>query len=146
MAGSPTHDTATVVLHDVPRAVYEGLAAALPARAFPHVYREGVLQIESPVLSGISLAPYQAALDALGDRRFPHTYREGELEIMSPPEEHEWLKEFIGRLIEMAAFELDVAIRCIGSTTLRHPDLPHGLEPDLSVLRAGPRSRAGAPN
>ncbi|HEY2881409.1 MAG TPA: hypothetical protein VGJ15_03225, partial [Pirellulales bacterium] len=51
---------------------------------------------------------------------------------MSPSDEHEWIKGFMGRLIEMAALECGVPIRSAGSATRRNKKVAQGLEPDES--------------
>ena len=84
----------------------------------------------SVVLYDVSWDTYEQFLSAFGDRRLPHTYSNGALEIMSPTQYHDWLKAFAGRLIEMAAYELDIPIKSIGSTTLRRQMKEKGLEPD----------------
>jgi Uma2 family endonuclease len=84
----------------------------------------------SVVLYDISWDTYERLLSAFGDRRLPHTYSNGALEIMSPTQYHDWLKGFVGRLIEAAALELDIPIKGIGSTTLRRQMKEKGLEPD----------------
>jgi Uma2 family endonuclease len=84
----------------------------------------------SVVLYDVSWDTYERLLSAFGDRRLPHTYSNGALEIMSPTQYHDWLKAFVGRLIEMAAYELDIPIKSIGSTTLRRQMKEKGLEPD----------------
>jgi Uma2 family endonuclease len=84
----------------------------------------------SVVLYDISWDTYERLLSAFGDRRLPHTYSNGALEIMSPTQYHDWLKGFVGRLIETAALELDIPIKSIGSTTLRRQMKEQGLEPD----------------
>jgi Uma2 family endonuclease len=49
---------------------------------------------------------------------------------MSPLPIHELIKTFAGRLVEFAAFELDVPLRSFGSTTWKRQDLSKGLEAD----------------
>ena len=121
-----------LLLFDIPWSTYKGIIDALPQQHFRHSYDQGTLEIFSRLIYGVPWESYEAILEAFGDCRFRHTYKEGTLEMMSPSEEHEWLKEFIGRLIEMAAYELDLPIKSTGSTTQRHPELLRGLEPDLS--------------
>jgi Uma2 family endonuclease len=84
----------------------------------------------SVVLYDVSWDTYERLLGAFGDRRLPHTYSNGALEIMSPTQYYDWLKGFVGRLIETAALELDIPIKGIGSTTLRRQMKEKGLEPD----------------
>jgi Uma2 family endonuclease len=49
---------------------------------------------------------------------------------MSPLKRHDRVKKLIARLIEMGAYELDIEIQGIGSTTLRRSEVLKGLEPD----------------
>jgi len=123
-----------VVLFDIPRSTYEGIAAALPGHSWCEAYDHGRLELSQRVIHNVSWESYEAILGAFADHRFRHTYRQGTLEMMSPSEEHEWLKGFIGRLIETAALELDIPIKSVGSTTRRHPELMVGLEPDESYF------------
>ena len=58
------------------------------------------------------------------------TYDEGRLTLMSPLPIHDRIKTLAGRLIEFAAFELDVPISSFGSTTWKRRDLAKGLEAD----------------
>lgn len=85
---------------------------------------------EHVVLNDVSWQAYECLLEAVGDRRLRHSYDDGTLEIMSPLKRHDRAKTLLGRLIEMAAYELDVDIQSIGSTTLRRSERRKGLEPD----------------
>jgi Uma2 family endonuclease len=105
---------------------------ALPEQYFRHCYNRGVLEISHPVIYNVPWDAYEKILAAFGDRRFPHTYADGMLEIMSPSEEHDWLKEVIGRLISTVSLELDIPIKSVGSTTRGQDVLARGLEPDQS--------------
>jgi Uma2 family endonuclease len=133
----------SLLLFDVPWTTYEGVLEALPEKRLKHTYGDGVLELFSPLVHDVSWPAYERILSAFGDRRFRHTYSEGELEMMSPSEEHEWLKEFVGRLIELAAFQLKTPIKCLGSTTQRHEKLAKGLEPDLSYYVQHEKSERG---
>jgi Uma2 family endonuclease len=85
---------------------------------------------EHIVLYDISWKAYECLLEAVGDRRLRHSYDDGTLEIMSPLKRHDRAKSLLARLIEMAAYELDIDIQSIGSTTLRRSEKLKGLEPD----------------
>lgn len=82
------------------------------------------------LLSDISWATFQALATESnrGGTRF--TYDQGRLEIMPPSTEHQWLKTLIGRMVEMMAFQLEIAIRSGGSTTLLNELAERGVEPD----------------
>lgn len=82
------------------------------------------------LLYAVSWEQYTALLDAFADQRLRHSYDEGTLEMMSPLKDHGWVKKIIARLIEAATLELDIAVQCIGSTTLRGERVRKGLEPD----------------
>lgn len=66
---------------------------------------------EHIVLNDISWEAYERLLEAFGDRRLRHSYDDGTLEIMSPLKRHDRAKKLIARLIEMAAYELDIEIQ-----------------------------------
>ena len=85
---------------------------------------------EHIVLYDVSWEAYECLLEAFGDRRLRHSYDDGTLEIMSPLKRHDRVKKLVARLIEMAAYELDIEIQGIGSTTLRRSKQLKGLEPD----------------
>jgi Uma2 family endonuclease len=85
---------------------------------------------EHVVLYDVSWEAYERLLEAVGDRRLRHSYDDGTLEIMSPLKRHDRVKKLLARLIEMAAYELDIEIQGIGSTTLRRSERRKGLEPD----------------
>lgn len=85
---------------------------------------------EHVVLYDVSWEAYERLLEAFGDRRLRHSYDDGTLEIMSPLKRHDRVKKLLARLIEMAAYELDIEIQGIGSTTLRRSERLKGLEPD----------------
>ena len=72
---------------------------------------------EHVVLYDVSWEAYEHLLEAVGDRRLRHSYDDGTLEIMSPLKRHDRVKSLLARLIEMAAYEWDIDIQGIGSTT-----------------------------
>jgi len=84
------------------------------------------------VLYDIPWDAYTKMMDALGDKHVSHVYQKGTLEMTSPSEEHEWIKNILGRLIEAAAVELKIPMLPVGSATRRHQKLEHGFEPDES--------------
>jgi Uma2 family endonuclease len=94
-----------------------------------HTYDRGMLEIRSK-LYGVAWRDYRKLLDALGDIPLRHTFRQGALEMMSPRKDHDWVKSFLGRLLETVAYELDIDIQCIGSTTLVSEETEQGLQPD----------------
>ena len=94
-----------------------------PTAACPEV-------MEHIVLFDVPWEGYEALLEAFGDRRLRHSYDDGVLEIMSPLKRHDRNKKLLARLLETAAYELDIEIQGIGSTTLRKERRRKGLEPD----------------
>jgi len=82
------------------------------------------------LLDGVRWETYEALLTDLRDRPIRLTYDRGRLEIMAPLFNHERCKRQIGRLVETAAEESNMAIISGGSTTFRREDLERGLEPD----------------
>lgn len=82
------------------------------------------------VLEDASWEFYERLLKEIGDRPIRVTYDQGRLEIMSPLPEHEDPSRFIGRLITTLTIELNMPIKCLGSTTFRRRDKSKGLEPD----------------
>jgi Uma2 family endonuclease len=99
-------------------------------------------QADHMVLYDVSWNAYTKFIDALGERRLRHTYQEGTLEMMSPSEKHEWIKSFLGRIIEMASLECGLRIRSVGSATRKSKKLAQALEPDESYY-IGPRAAQG---
>lgn len=85
---------------------------------------------EHIVLYDVSWKAYEHFVKLFGERRFYHTYTDGTLEIMSPTKTHDRNKSLIARLLEAAAYDQNINIQCIGSTTLKHKAKKAGLEPD----------------
>ncbi len=135
MAATSKEPCEFVVLYGVPWEVYEGILAALDEHPLRHAYDNGALEIRSTVL-GVSWNEYKQFVDGLGDFSLRHTYDGWALEMMSPLKAHDWDKRFIGRIIETIAFELDIDIQCIGSTTLTSAAVERGLQPDESYYIA----------
>src|SRR4051794_40922689 len=75
---------------------------------------------------------FDMILEALPSRRLRAAYSDGDLEIMSPLPLHEILKTFFGYFFGILAEELDLSMRCLGSTTYREQALDKGIEPDQS--------------
>jgi Uma2 family endonuclease len=73
---------------------------------------------------------YQRLLDATADRPIRISYDNGRLEMMSPLPEHEQAKSLIHDLVRILTLELNVPMKCLGSTTFRRQDKAKGLEPD----------------
>ncbi|HUY33855.1 MAG TPA: Uma2 family endonuclease [Pirellulales bacterium] len=124
-----------VIIDDVSPEAYEKILAALGEHRLRHRDEAGTLEMPC-LLQGVSWEQYEALLDALGDHYLRHTYDRGTLEIMSPSRDHEWIKKFIGRMIETMAYELNIPIQSVGSTTQRRKPAKRGLQPDESYYVA----------
>ncbi len=82
-------------------------------------------------LPDVSWADYEALLEELGDGYAVRVmYDRGKLEIVSPSTKHESWKEFILRVADALASALGTKFESFGSTTLKHPTLKQGVEPD----------------
>jgi Uma2 family endonuclease len=82
-------------------------------------------------LHNISWEAYEAILAALGDRRSALlTYHKGLLEIMTPLEKHENSSDSIDHFIQVLTEERDLNIKSMASTTLKHPNIRVGAEPE----------------
>lgn len=86
--------------------------------------------VQHLVLEDASWELYERLLRDIGNRPIRITYDQGRMEIMSPLPEHERPKRAIGRMIEMLAFELNMPMVSLGSTTFRRKEKAKGLEPD----------------
>src|SRR5256885_2253237 len=86
--------------------------------------------VQHIVLEDMSWSFYERMLKEIGDRPIRVTYDDGRLEIMSPLSEHEIIKKFIGRMIEMLTFVMGIELSSLGSTTFRRRERRKGLEPD----------------
>lgn len=76
---------------------------------------------------------YEQLLSQMGD--FPGhrlSYDRGRLVIVSPKREHEFFKLFVGKMSQVLAEELGLAVEATGATTLRRKNLGKGVEPDES--------------
>ncbi len=92
-------------------------------------------------LYGVTWADYERLLTIRGDRSAPRmTYLKGALEIMSPSFDHEHVRSFIGRLVEVYCVDRDIEIVPAGSWTIKRKQDERGAEPDecyLLGVRAG---------
>ena len=83
------------------------------------------------VLHDVSWQTYLSLLDDLADSSAPRlAYYRGRLTIMSPTGEHEELNRTLSLLVEVAAEEMGVNIRNLGSMTFKLEELERGFEPD----------------
>ncbi len=73
---------------------------------------------------------YERALELGESQRIRINYDCGRMEVMTRTDVHESIKTAIARVLEMYAFEMDIAIEGRGEVTCRREDLEKGLEPD----------------
>ncbi len=118
-----------VVLHSIAWTKYEQILEALGEYHLRHTYDHGTLEMQS-VLNGVTWSDYARFLEILGDYYLRHTFDQGTLEMMSPRKDHDWIKRFVGRIVETVAFQFDINIQCIGSTTVTDVTIGRGFQPD----------------
>ena len=135
MATASRETNEFVVLYGVPWETYESIVSSLEEHRLRHAYDNGTLEIRSTV-DGVSWEEYKQFINGLGEFSIRHTYDGWTLEMMSPLKAHDWEKRFIGRIIETIAFEFDIDVQCIGSTTLTSDAIKRGLQPDESYYVA----------
>jgi Uma2 family endonuclease len=83
------------------------------------------------LLHNISWHEFEQILEELGEKRASRiAYSNGTLEIRMPLPEHEVNKELIGDMVKILLDELGKDRECFGSTTFKHQDMVHGIEPD----------------
>ena len=82
-------------------------------------------------LDGVSWADYERLMKLRGEGSVPRlAYEQGVVELMSPSREHESIKSWIGRLVEVWCDVHDVEFRPVGSWTLKNKRKKTGVEPD----------------
>jgi Uma2 family endonuclease len=103
-------------------------ASALPTR--PPRPPTSPPAVQHLVLDNADWDLYERLLGATADRPIRISYDNGRLEMMSPLPEHERVKSLIHDLVRLLTLELNVPMKCLGSTTFRREDKAKGLEPD----------------
>lgn len=88
------------------------------------------MPLQHLVMENVSWGLYGQLLRATERQHLSLTYDRGRLEIMSPLPEHERRKKILARCLETLAFERNIPIVCLGSTTFRQKSAKVGLEPD----------------
>ncbi|HJQ37382.1 MAG TPA: Uma2 family endonuclease [Thermoanaerobaculia bacterium] len=79
----------------------------------------------------MSWEDYERILEIRGEHSSPRiSYLEGELEIMSPGKNHELIKSYIGRLLEVWCTEQQIEFNPVGSWTLKNKNERRGAEAD----------------
>ena len=83
------------------------------------------------VMHRVPWSHYEAQLALRGEAPVPRiSYLDGALEFMSPSKDHERIKSYIGRLIEVYALERGLDLSPYGSWTLKRALAQVGAEPD----------------
>lgn len=83
------------------------------------------------VFHDVTWEDYERLLEIRGDKSAPRiNYLEGELEIMSPSRDHEQIKSFIGRLLEVWCIDRGIEVTPYGSWTLKERKQDRGAEGD----------------
>jgi Uma2 family endonuclease len=98
------------------------------------------------VLHRIPWDHYEAQVAVRGEARVPRVfYLEGAMELMSPSEDHEKLRFYLGRLLEVYALENDIDFSGYGSWTLKSGPQEAGAEPDECYV-VGPDPKKSVPD
>ena len=83
------------------------------------------------VFPQVSWEQYENLLEDLLDRPgIRVSYNEGRLQVMSPSAEHEEYKDFLLRIAQAVAEELEIPLETRGSATWKRRTLRKGVEPD----------------
>lgn len=95
------------------------------------------------ILHDVSWEDYERVLEIRGDKSAPRiTYLEGELEFMSPSKDHEQIKSYIGRLLEIWCIDRGIELTPYGSWTLKGKKKDRAAEADeCYVFGTEPRDR-----
>lgn len=95
------------------------------------------------ILHDVTWEDYERLLEIRGDKSAPRiNYLEGELEIMSPSKDHEQIKSFIGRLLEVWCIDRGIEVTPFGSWTLKEQKKDRGAEADeCYIFGTEPRER-----
>jgi Uma2 family endonuclease len=95
------------------------------------------------VLHDVTWEDYERLLEIRGDKSSPRiNYLEGEFELMSPSKDHEQLKSFIGRLLEVWCIDRGIEVTPFGSWTLNEQKQDRGAEADeCYIFGTAPRER-----
>jgi Uma2 family endonuclease len=97
-------------------------------------YREAIAHLPvggTLILTDVPWEEYEQLLADLGDSYSARiTYDNGRLEIMSPSFKHENYGVLVARLADAIAYEMDIVLESLGSTTYKQQWLARGVEPD----------------
>jgi len=95
------------------------------------------------VFHDVTWEDYERLLEIRGDKSAPRiSYLEGELEIRSPSKDHEQIKSFIGRLLEVWCIDRGIEVTPFGSWTLKAEEKDRAAEADeCYIFGTAPRER-----
>lgn len=124
-----------IVLRGITPTTFAGINEAIGECHARMTYDGYRLELRNP-LHGVNPVNYGQFLQALNGCSIRHTFDQGSLEMMSPRKDHDWVKGFLGRIVEATANELNTPLQGICSTTLTNASLKQGLEPDESYYIA----------
>ncbi len=94
------------------------------------------------VMHRVPWSHYEAQLALRGEAPVPRlAYLDGALEFTSPSKDHERIKSYIGRLIEVYALEPCVDLSPYGSWTLKRALAQAGAEPDECYIIGADQSK-----
>lgn len=102
-----------------------------PAASYPIDRDDRPREDHFAVLDGLTWSDYERLLEARGEHSGPRlAFDQGTLEITSPGPDHERVKSYLGRLLEVWAEERGVDLTPMGSWTLKQRAIQRGIEPD----------------
>jgi len=95
------------------------------------------------VFHDVTWEDYERLLEIRGDKSAPRiSYLEGELEIISPSKDHEQLKSYIGRLLEVWCIDRGIEVTPFGNWTLKAEEKDGAAEADeCYIFGTAPRER-----
>ena len=126
---APKDHKSTIQLPSVSRELTKRIQQAFADQTKARRVSKGKVELAIE-LKNVVWNDYLAFLRSLGDLHVRHYYAEGVLHIMSPLHQHDWIKGLIGRFVETLAYDQDIAIKSIGSTTITSDRAERGFEPD----------------
>jgi len=134
-------ESETFVLQGLSWDQYLAVLDVLGHHRLRHCFADGEMELWRTIYD-VTWQEYVAFLEVLGDVSCRHQYANGTLEMMSPRKDHDWMKRFLGRIVEHVSMEFDIDIQCIGSTTITSAVVERGFQPDEAYYIANePRVR-----
>ena len=126
---APKDRKSTIQLPGISPAVTKRIEQAFADQRKAHGANKGKVELAVELMN-VPWSEYLAFLHSLGDMHVRHYYAEGVLHVMSPLHQHDWIKGLVGRFIETLAYDQNIAIKSIGSTTITSERGERGFEPD----------------